>query len=141
MMLEYLTDEDLRARYPNDGFLLDDPDAVSAAIVDAVAEAEGYLAGRYVLPLPDVPPVLTGKLCDIVRYRLWREEASDEVRQRYRDAVSWLKDLSAGRAVLVFKADPNTNLTPEPTPNRGRIAVGSAHESGVFGGATLGRML
>lgn len=140
-MLTYLTEDDLRARYPNDGFLLDDPDSVGAAIADAVAEAEGYLAGRYVLPLPDVPPVLTGKLCDIVRYRLWREEASDEVRQRYRDAVSWLKDLSAGRAVLVFAADPNTNLTPEPTPNRGRIAVGSVHDTGVFGGTTLGRML
>lgn len=140
-MLTYLTEDDLRARYPNDWSLLNDPDSVGAAIADAVAEAEGYLAGRYVLPLPDVPPVLTGKLCDMARYRLWREEASPEVQQRYRDAVSWLKDLSAGRAVLVFKADPNTNLTPEPTPNRGRIAVGSVHETGVFGGTTLGRML
>lgn len=140
-MLTYLTEDDLRARYPNDWSLLNDPDSVGAAIADAVAEAEGYLAGRYVLPLPDVPPVLTGKLCDMARYRLWREEASTEVQQRYRDAVSWLKDLSAGRAVLVFKADPNTSLTPEPTPNRGRIAVGSVHDTGVFGGATLGRML
>ena len=140
-MLTYLTGDDLRARYPNDWSLLSDSDSVGAAIADAVAEAEGYLAGRYVLPLPDVPPVLTGKLCDIARYRLWREEASPEVQQRYRDAVSWLKDLSAGRAVLVFKADPNTNLTPEPTPNRGRIAVGSVHDTGVFGGNTLGRML
>ena len=79
MMLEYLTDEDLRARYPNDGFLLSDSDSVGAAIADTVAEAEGYLAGRYSLPLPAVPPVLVGRLCDMARYRLWREEASDEV--------------------------------------------------------------
>ena len=141
MMLEYLTGDDLRARYPNDWSLLSDSDSVGAAIADTVAEAEGYLAGRYSLPLPAVPPVLVGRLCDMARYRLWRDEASDEVRTRYRDAVAWLRDLSAGRAVLVFAADPNTNLTPEPTPNRGRIAVGSVHDTGVFGGTTLGRML
>ena len=139
--MAYLTVDDLQARYPADAYLLADTDAVSAAINDAVAEADGYLAGRYSLPLPAVPPVLVGRLCDMARYRLWRDEASDEVRTRYRDAVAWLKDLSAGRATLVFAADPNTQLTPEATPNRGRIAVGSAHESGVFGGATLGRML
>lgn len=139
--MAYLTVNDLQARYPADAYLLADTDAVSAAINDAVAEADGYLAGRYSLPLPAVPPVLVGRLCDMARYRLWRDEASDEVRTRYRDAVAWLRDLSAGRAALVFAADPNTNLTPEPTPNRGRIAVGSVHETGVFGGTTLGRML
>ena len=139
--MAYLTVDDLQARYPADAYLLADTDAVSAAIADAVAEADGYLAGRYSLPLPAVPPVLVGRLCDMARYRLWRDEASDEVRTRYRDAVAWLRDLSAGRAALVFAADPNTNLTPEPTPNRGRIAVGSVHETGVFGGTTLGRML
>ena len=139
--MAYLTVNDLQARYPADAYLLADTDAVSAAIADAVAEADGYLAGRYSLPLPAVPPVLVGRLCDMARYRLWRDEASDEVRTRYRDAVAWLRDLSAGRAALVFAADPNTNLTPEPTPNRGRIAVGSVHETGVFGGTTLGRML
>ena len=131
--MAYLTVNDLQARYPADAYLLADTDAVSAAINDAVAEADGYLAGRYSLPLPAVPPVLVGRLCDMARYRLWRDEASDE--------VAWLRDLSAGRAALVFAADPNTNLTPEPTPNRGRIAVGSVHETGVFGGTTLGRML
>ena len=139
--MAYLTVNDLQARYPADAYLLADTDAVSAAIADAVAEADGYLAGRDSLPLPAVPPVLVGRLCDMARYRLWRDEASDEVRTRYRDAVAWLRDLSAGRAALVFAADPNTNLTPEPTPNRGRIAVGSVHETGVFGGTTLGRML
>ena len=139
--MAYLTVDDLQARYPADAYLLADTDAVSAAIAVAVAEADGYLAGRYSLPLPAVPPVLVGRLCDMARYRLWRDEASDEVRTRYRDAVAWLRDLSAGRAALVFVADPNTNLTPEPTPNRGRIAVGSVHETGVFGGTTLGRML
>jgi phage gp36-like protein len=48
-----------------------------------------------VLPLPTVPAVLTRITCDIARYRLWEDRASDEVRRRYDDAVKLLTHISS----------------------------------------------
>jgi phage gp36-like protein len=103
------------------------PDAavVALALGDATAEVDGYLSARYVLPLPTVPTVLTRITCDIARYRLWADRASDEVRRRYEDAVKLLTNISKGVVSLGL-----SDTDPSPTPSQASFVAGSAR---VFG--------
>lgn len=75
------------------------------ALDDAKAEIDGYLAARYKLPLPTVPALLGRLACDIARYRLWEDLASEEVRKRYEDARRLLENLSRGTVSLGLPAD------------------------------------
>jgi phage gp36-like protein len=70
-------------------------EVVWRAIDDASAEADGYLH-RYKLPLATVPRVLLNVVCDIARYRLYDNRATDQVTRRYEDAVKLLKSISTG---------------------------------------------
>ncbi len=138
--MAYITREQMASRYPSNSYLFQDDLSLNAAILDAESEADGYLASRYHLPLPSVPDALMGRVCDIVRYRLWRDQASEEVRQRYRDAVSWFRDVSAGRAVLLLAADTTTGTISEPVVNAGRIVVEVVSSGGAFGDEVLNRI-
>jgi len=53
-------------------------EAAAASLID------GYLAGRYVLPLVAVPDMLRAWALDVLRYRLWSDQAPEEVRRRSR---------------------------------------------------------
>jgi len=78
-----------------------DADVAGKALADACGEADAYLGVRYSLPLTaPVPLVLVAVVCDIARYRLYENRATEEVRKRYEDAVRWLRDVSRGAAVL-----------------------------------------
>jgi len=69
-------------------------EAAAASLID------GYLAGRYVLPLVAVPDMLRAWALDVLRYRLWSDQAPEEVRRRYEDALAQLRDLAARRIDL-----------------------------------------
>lgn len=71
-----------------------DAENAAAGIVD------GYLAAKYTLPLVNVPGMVLGWVGDITRYRLWDQQAPEEVRRRYEDAVAQLRDLAAGKMAL-----------------------------------------
>lgn len=80
--------------------IVNDP-VVLQALDTASAEIDTYLrAAGYSLPLSEIPRALIGKCCDIARYKLDRVRTREEVRQRYLDAIFWLKDLSKGVANL-----------------------------------------
>lgn len=98
-----------------------DADVLTQAIADADAEIDGYLAGRYQLPIAVVPGILTIYAGDIARYRLYDDGATDEIRRRYEDAMKFLRLVSEGKVRL--GAD-------EPAP-----AGGAQMESGgrIFG--------
>jgi phage gp36-like protein len=70
------------------------------ALADADALIDGYLAARYTLPLTYTPAILVGPAADIARFRLWDDRATEEVRQRYEDAMAMLKLISQGVVVL-----------------------------------------
>jgi phage gp36-like protein len=74
------------------------------ALADAAAEINSYLARAYTLPLESVPDTLVWASCDIARYRLDKNRASEDVRRRYEDVIRWLKDLSRGVASLGLDA-------------------------------------
>ena len=58
------------------------------------------LARRYAVPLATVPEAVRVWTLDIALYRLYRDQATDTVRQRYEDALRELRDVAAGRADL-----------------------------------------
>jgi len=86
----------------------DVPDAgvVTAAIAQADAEIDAYLAVRYHLPLPETPARVKFLAVDMVLYHLYsRRSVVPEVRrQKYEDAVAFLKLVGAGKAEIVGAA-------------------------------------
>lgn len=130
----YATQADLEARYGaeevlqladrnRDGVI--DAGVIDRALADAEAEINGYLGSRYQLPLADVPQIVNVYACDIARYRLYADLATDEVRRRYEDAVKFLRLAAEGKV----KIGP-TQAGAEPTQ-----AGGAEVQSGglVFG--------
>jgi len=76
-------------------------EAVAQAAIDrAGAEIDGYLAVRYQLPLSSTPARIRALCLDMAVYHLFvRRGLADEVRrQRYLDALGFLRDVAAGRA-------------------------------------------
>lgn len=73
-------------------------EVINQAIVDAAAEINPYLEGRYTLPLTVVPEVLTRVACDLARYYLYDDRALDQVKDRRDNAIGFLK-LIADRKV------------------------------------------
>lgn len=105
----YCSKDDLIKRYGEDELLLltDDTgtgsihqEQVTQAINDAGALIDGYLAGRYQLPLANVPTVLNRLAADIARYYLYDNGASDPVQTRYDEAMKFLVSVSKGIAAL-----------------------------------------
>jgi len=107
--MPYVTQQQLVARFGEEELIqLTDRANVGAidaavlnqAIADAGAEIDGYLAGRYQLPLAQVPSVIALYCGDITRYRLYDDAARDEVRKRYEDAMKFLRLVSEGKVRL-----------------------------------------
>lgn len=74
---------------------IDDP-ALDQALADANAEIDGYLAGRYTLPLVHVPLTLKRNACDIARYHLYDDRVTDQVQKRYDDALAFMRAVGKG---------------------------------------------
>lgn len=73
-----------------------DADVVARALADADAAIDGYLAGRYALPLSSLPPLVRDLALAIAIYKLHRDTASDKIRKDYEDALAQLKQIAAG---------------------------------------------
>lgn len=78
---------------------------LARALADADAEIDARLAVRWALPLAGTPAVLVRLAADIARYFLWDARASEQVRQRYKDAIRLLDQIAAGE-VLLGGAEP-----------------------------------
>jgi phage gp36-like protein len=87
----------------------DTPDSlvVADAIDRAEAEIDAYLGVRYTLPLSPVPDQVKGLSVDISLYHLYsrRSVAPPVRRQKYEAAVSFLKQVAAGEAVMEGASD------------------------------------
>lgn len=77
-----------------------DSAVIAAALNDAKATIDGYLAARYPLPLATVPEVLNRLCCDVARYYLYDERATEQVTKRFDDAIKLLDKLSNGAVTL-----------------------------------------
>lgn len=107
--MSYATQADLEARYGAEEVLqladrngdgLADTGVIEQALADAGAEIDGYLGSRYQLPLANAPQVINVYACDIARYRLYASAATEEVRNRYQDALKFLKLAAEGKVMI-----------------------------------------
>lgn len=102
---------------------IDEPN-LEQALTDASALIDGYIQGRVTLPLTalQIPATLKACCADIARYRLDRNRCREEVRIRYEDWISWLKDVSRG----VVNLGLDSQSPPEsPTSVPDRVYVRS----------------
>ena len=115
--------------------------AIQDAIQDATEEINGYIGGRYALPLPNVPSNLERMACDIARYRLYFQQPTEEVRQRYDDAISFLKLVANNKAHLQIQdAVSNQIVDDQPKNKPSTMPIGTSYKGGVFGDSTLDMM-
>ena len=98
-------------------------DAIAEALDDATAEVDSHIGARYDLPLPETPKVLVRITVDIGVYRLASEAGvlSDEIRQRYEDAVALLKRLAEGKASLGLTTPAPSTHAPKLVRNEPRV--------------------
>ncbi|HDR1022149.1 TPA: DUF1320 family protein [Pasteurella multocida] len=104
----YATQESLIKRYTADVLLtvamtaqrtLDEA-KVQEALEDASQTIDSYLAGRYSLPLKQIPAVLERHCCYIARYFLEKNRATNQARQDYEDSIRYLEKVAAGTISL-----------------------------------------
>lgn len=77
-----------------------DATTVERALADAGHLIDGYVAGRYALPMDPVPDLVKRLACDLARYLLHTHAATEVVKDNHRDALRALADIAAGRITL-----------------------------------------
>jgi phage gp36-like protein len=134
--MAYASSDDMIARYPNRDLVQltnEDPaqtvinaGVIDQALADASAEIDGYLDGRFALPLNGAPLVLNRLACDVAMYRLQSLRPIHDMadaRRRYEDAVDLLVRVARGEVTLGLTAD---NL--EPPEAQAEIAIQQGNE-------------
>ena len=87
-----------------------DDGVVDGAIADTDAAIDGYLAGRYKLPLATTPPLLADLAAAIAIYKLHTYEPDAKIAEDYKDAMRQLREIAAGTIRL-----PAEGVEPEGT--------------------------
>jgi phage gp36-like protein len=77
-----------------------DTSVVDRALADTDAMIDGYLAGRYALPLAAVPTILTDLAQQIAIWKLHVAAADPKIEADYKDAMRALRDIAAGTITL-----------------------------------------
>lgn len=109
-MLIQLTD---RSQPPADAI---DETVVASTIADTDAEIDGYLAGRYALPLESTPPKIADLALAICIYKLHTYEPDPKIREDYKRALRDLELIAAGTIRL-----PIAGIEPAATGGSGVI--------------------
>ena len=115
--MAYATRADLVARFGEDEISQREsmlPDGAAVTLAEADALIDGYVGGRYSLPLSPLPPNMLQVACVIARYNLLGEAATERARNDYKDAIAWLKDVAAGHVSLQAAA-PLAGAAPAAT--------------------------
>lgn len=87
-----------------------DAAVVARALADTDAVIDGYLAGRYVLPLAAVPPLLIDVAAAIAIYKLHIVSPEGKITDDYKDAVASLGRIATGVIRL-----PAAGIEPAPS--------------------------
>ena len=111
----------------------------AAAIADAGSIIDGWIGAKYAVPLEYPPDNIKIFVCDIARYLLWKSKASEEVRRRYDDAMSYLKGVSKGTNVLLVK-NPTTQEVKPAAKSPTAMPMGTTYRGGVFSDDVLNKM-
>ena len=101
---------------------------VDRAIAYACEIADGYLMGRYTLPLEPVPSILRPVCSDIARYwlhtrRINTAEFPKPLQAAYDNALKLLAQVRDGKLHLGVRADELASDTERPQAERGAYRV------------------
>lgn len=114
--------------------------SIEEALQDASEEIDSYIAVKYVLPLPSIPSTLKRIACNIARYRLYFQQPTEEVENRYKAEIDFLKRVADGKATLNI-LNPQNEVTEEQPKNKpSTMPIGTTYTGGVFGDDVLNMM-
>ena len=101
-LLEQISQDKLIQLTDDDDAGIVDSDMVTRAIADADAEIDSYCGTKYDIPFSPVPVMIRKVSVDIAIYNLYarRQGAPEDRKERYDDAISFLKDIAKGIASL-----------------------------------------
>ncbi|MGE8653501.1 MAG: gp436 family protein [Acinetobacter gandensis] len=141
----YATQNDLEARFGEGEFqeleaMQSVGNSIEEAIQDASEEIDSYIAVRYVLPLPTTPSTLKRIACNIARYRLYFQQPTEEVENRYKAEIDFLKRVADGKATLNILNPQNEVTEEKPVNSPSTLPIGSTYRGGVFGDDVLSMM-
>lgn len=88
---------------------------LDTALSDSASQIDGYLSGRYRLPLMTVPQNLVRICCDLARYRLCgvsHTPITEEIESRYKLCIKELESISKG-VVSLGVEELNSTLAEE----------------------------
>ncbi|MDM1247915.1 DUF1320 domain-containing protein [Acinetobacter sp. R933-2] len=114
--------------------------SIEEALQDASEEIDSYIAVRYKLPLPQTPSTLKRIACNIARYRLYFQRPTEEIENRYKAEIDFLKRVADGKAVLNILNTQNEVTEEKPVNSPTTMPIGSTYRGGVFGDDVLGMM-
>ncbi|MGA0569643.1 gp436 family protein [Variovorax sp. VNK109] len=83
---------------------------VQRALDDARDAINSYISSKYSLPIFPVPAILQRLACDLARFYLYDDTATEQVKDRHTAAMKLLDDVRAGKAQL--GADAATGEQP-----------------------------
>lgn len=114
--MSYITSQQYVARFGQEELseLLASGSGLSfnAAAQDASAIIDSYLESSptraEALPLDPIPARVVEIAGEITRYKLWGAKASEQVTERYKDAIAYLEKIAAGELVV-----PGSNQTAD----------------------------
>jgi phage gp36-like protein len=101
-----------------------------SAIIDAQAVADGYLAGRYTVPLAEAPQLVKAAVRAMARASLYRDELPFNVKAAADQAVKTLERLSSGAMKLPQAEEPAA--APETTTTIVSHTGGRAYPPGAL---------
>ncbi|MDV7340976.1 phage protein Gp36 family protein [Terasakiella sp. A23] len=95
-LVELTNADDPHAEVINDAVL-------QTALDDASTEIDLHVGSIYVLPLTVAQPALIPVCCDIARFKLHAGKATEEVKDRYNNAVKLLEKIAKDEIMLSAK--------------------------------------
>lgn len=117
-LLDQISEDDLIQLTDDDDTGAVDTDVVDQAIADADAEINSYCGVRHSVPFSTVPPMVLKLSVDITIYNLYsrRRGAPDERKERYDNAIRYLKDVAKG-LVTLGEDDPESTPSESSSPD------------------------
>ena len=98
-LIDRFSERELIQLTDRDNLGIIDNDVLNQALSDADAEINAYLTA-YALPLATVPANLVRIAGAIARYYLFSDQATEQVKTRYNDAIKYLQLIGKGQLSL-----------------------------------------
>lgn len=86
-----------------------DMDIIARAIADTQAVIDGYLGGKYALPLTELPALIAELSATIAIYKLHIYTPDDKIAKDYEQALKSLKDIAHGTIKLSVAGVPSAS--------------------------------